>query len=400
MILRTSSSREAVSCTNRMFERGSTIATPRLDRNEPWPPVVAVCPAPAPNFCCVLVGDQVEEVARLHVVELERLRDQRLEVADLGLRLELLLLLQGELLARRDQHDVAVLAHVEALGLHDDVERLVPGDVLEPQREAALDGVAGDDVEPGEVGDHLQHRPHLDVLEVERQLLALVALARALRQLVRVLQDRLDLDDEPVVGLVRRVLPQALGLDDHPRVAALVDGLDGDHRRAEVLRRRAGARGCAAGWCARKSTISDLPCWRMSMPVALSDRSTMIRPSPFLPRRKSMSRSVCCDVAGPRLGEALHRLRLGVELLALVEQRDQHGVALDRGREGLRPVEVQHHARPVAGLDHVEAAQRRVVDRALRRRRGRWRCRGSRARSARGWRSRSPRAGWRAAPSA
>ena len=95
------------------------------------------------------------------------------------------------------------------------------------------------------------------------------------------------------------------------------------------------------------------------MPVELSDRSTTIRPSPFVPRRKSTSRSVCCDVAGPRLGEALHRLRLGVELLALVEQRDQDGVALDLRLERLRPVEVEHDARPVAGLDHVEAAQRR-----------------------------------------
>ena len=30
------------------------------------------------------------------------------------------------------------------------------------------------------------------------------------------------------------------------------------------------------------------------MPALLSDRSTTIRPSPFLPRRKSTSRSACC----------------------------------------------------------------------------------------------------------
>ena len=97
------------------------------------------------------------------------------------------------------------------------------------------DRVAGDDVEAGEVGDHLQHRAHFDVLEVERQLLALVALARALRQLVRILDDRLHLEDEAVVRLVGRVLPQALRLDDHPHVAALRERVDGDDRRAEVL---------------------------------------------------------------------------------------------------------------------------------------------------------------------
>ena len=43
-----------------------------------------------------------------------------------------------------------------------------------------LDGVAGDDVEAGEIGDHLQHRAHFDVLEVERELFSRVARARTL----------------------------------------------------------------------------------------------------------------------------------------------------------------------------------------------------------------------------
>jgi hypothetical protein len=59
------------------------------------------------------------------------------------------------------------------LALQDDVQRLVPGHVLQAQRDVAGHGVAGDDVEVGEVGDHLQQRAHLDVLEVQRQLLAL-----------------------------------------------------------------------------------------------------------------------------------------------------------------------------------------------------------------------------------
>ena len=42
-----------------------------------------------------------------------------------------------------------------------------------------------------------------------------------------------------------------------------------------------------------------------------------------------------------------------------------HRVALDRGLERLRLVEVEHDARAVARLDHVQAAQRRFVHRAL-----------------------------------
>ena len=72
-------------------------------------------------------------------------------------------------------------------------------------------------------------------------------------------------------------------------------------------------------------------------------------------------------VAGPRLGEPLDRLRLGVQLVALVDQRHQHRVALDLRFERLRPVEIEDDARPVAGLDHVDAAQRDILDRPLRR---------------------------------
>src|SRR5205823_3199939 len=160
--------------------------------------------------------DDLFEVGRLHVVELERLHDQWLELADLDLVLELLLLPERNFLARRNQNDVAVLAHVEALGLHDDVERLVPRHVLQPQRKVALYGVARDDVQASEISDHLQDRANVDVLEIERQLLALIAAPRTLCELVRVFLDRLDFDDELVIRLIRRVLPQALRLDHHP----------------------------------------------------------------------------------------------------------------------------------------------------------------------------------------
>ena len=54
---------------------------------------------------------------------------------------------------------------------------------FEAQREAAaLHRVARDDVEAGEVRDDLQHGPHFDVLEVKRELLALVTTLRALRE--------------------------------------------------------------------------------------------------------------------------------------------------------------------------------------------------------------------------
>ena len=67
----------------------------------------------------------------------------------------------------------------EALGQQDDVERLVPGHVHQADRDLALDLVAGDDVELGHVGDEAQHVRDLDVLEVERDAAARVALLLA-----------------------------------------------------------------------------------------------------------------------------------------------------------------------------------------------------------------------------
>ena len=77
--------------------------------------------------------------------------------------------------------------------------------------------------------------------------------------------------------------------------------------KSATSRRRSRLRGTVV---LRKSTTSVRPCWRMSMPVELSDRSTTRRPSPLRPRRKSTSRSACCDLAGLRLGEALHASRV------------------------------------------------------------------------------------------
>src|SRR5207237_10659926 len=64
----------------------------------------------------LLVGQELLYCIRLLIIELEHLGLQWLEIADLLLGFELLLFLERELLARRDQNNVAVLAHVEALG--------------------------------------------------------------------------------------------------------------------------------------------------------------------------------------------------------------------------------------------------------------------------------------------
>ena len=226
------------------------------------------------------------------------------------------------------------------------------------------DGVAGDDVEAREVGDDLQHRAHFDVLEIERQLLALVAALGALRELVGVLVDGLDLQDEAVVGLVGGMLPQSLGFDDHPRVAALRERVDRDHRRAEIVDVE------PALEVARQRSLEEIHDQVLALLPDVDacgivgevddDPAFTALAAPEIDVAQRMRRVVALG-----FGKALHLLGL-CGRRGLIRQRDQDRIALDVGLEGLRLVEVEHDARAIAGLDEVEAAQRRLRDLALR----------------------------------
>ena len=180
------------------------------------------------------IGEELRKGVGLGVVELEGFRAQGLQFGDLCAGLQGELLLGRELVARRDPDHVAVLAHVQAAGLKDDVERLVPWYVLQAQREVTAHRVAGDDVQVGEVRYDVQHPPHFDVLEVERQLLAGISAARALHQFVGIVLDRSHLEHELRVGLVGIVLPETARFDHHAHVVALGENAEGLHRGCEV----------------------------------------------------------------------------------------------------------------------------------------------------------------------
>jgi hypothetical protein len=194
--------------------------------------VLTVWLPPPPPWAAFWPVRPLGDVLGLGVVQLERLRAQRFEFGDLLLGFEVDLLLGRQFVLGRDPQHVAGLAHAQALALHDDVERLVPGHVLQAQRDVAGHGVAGHHVEVREVGDDLQQRANFDVLEVQRQLVALVA--RALCQLVRVDLHRPDLEHELVVGLVGAVFPGTTRLDHHAHAVTRLEGRHALHRCAEV----------------------------------------------------------------------------------------------------------------------------------------------------------------------
>jgi hypothetical protein len=129
---------------------------------------------------------------------------------------------------------LSVTALVQALRAQHDVERLIPGNVLQAQRDAARDGVADDDVLTARVGEQLQHGAGIDVLEVQRQALTRVgALFFGLR---RDLAGGLHFDHVLIIGLVRELFEITGGVDDDAGAVVGALHVERRHRRGEVER--------------------------------------------------------------------------------------------------------------------------------------------------------------------
>ncbi|MNE60261.1 hypothetical protein D3C80_1553950 [compost metagenome] len=89
------------------------------------------------------------------------------QLRELLSRFQFLALAGGNFIGRRHQQYVADLALVQPLGLEHQIKCLVPGHTLQAQGNVAFDSVAGDQVEPGKIRNQLQHRAHVDVLEIQ-----------------------------------------------------------------------------------------------------------------------------------------------------------------------------------------------------------------------------------------
>lgn len=295
------------------------------------------------------------------IVQLEGFGTQRLELAHLLLAFERQLFLCRQLVARRDPDDVASLALVQPLGVENDVEGLVPGDVLQSQRQRTTDGVGRDDVVVGEVGDHLQHRTHVDILEIQRQLLALVARLAALNQLVRILDQTLHLEDELILALVGVVLPETGRSDREAGIGTRAHDFHLRDRRAEVghviaLQEFLGHRGAQE--------------FDHQLRTLLADVDTDVRIRQFdHDATFTILAAAEADVAQglrtfvrSRLGESGRFVGLGDSLcVGRHRQADVQVAPGQPGIEGGQLVEVEHQSRTVTDLDDVEAAQVRFV---------------------------------------
>ena len=123
-------------------------------------------------------------------------------------------------------------AHAQALGVHDDLKRLIPRNVLQPERQCSRHRVRSHDIEIGEICNHLQQRPHFNILKIERQLFS--AVSRPLGQLAQIHLLLADFYDKLIIALISAVIPVSNGLYHHAHAFTLLGRGHYLDRRAKV----------------------------------------------------------------------------------------------------------------------------------------------------------------------
>ena len=172
------------------------------------------------------------KLRRLGVIELERLGTQRLQALQGSGGLELEFFPGTDFFSGRHPQHIASFAHGQALGLQDDVQRLVPGHLLQAQGHRASNSIRADDVELGEIGNHLQQGAYIDVLKIKRYFFATEG--RSGRPPWALGPQRCHIQHQLALGLVGGVGPGALGLHDQAHPVSRLAQADGLHWGGKV----------------------------------------------------------------------------------------------------------------------------------------------------------------------
>ena len=160
------------------------------------------------------------QVCGFGIVQLVGFGFQRLQFLN-GLRsFKIFFLTLVNLVFGRNPQHRSGLAHSQTFGIHDDLQRLIPRNIFQAQRESARHGVRSDDIEVGEISNHLQQRTHFDVLEVQREFLPRES--RSLGQLAGINFLLPHFNDKLCVTLVGVMFPIPSRLNAHPHMLAML----------------------------------------------------------------------------------------------------------------------------------------------------------------------------------
>ena len=178
--------------------------------------------------------EQGSQVRRFGVIDLDEFGSQRCQFFDLLLGFKFQFFPGSDLFGGCDQHDVVGLPLGQASGLEDNVQRLIPGDVFQPQGDSAGHGIAGDHVQPGEIRQQLKNGPDLDVLKVQGQTLARVNQLLFEDALLFGLGQRSHINSVEFVSLIGQELVLPAGGNLHMHVATHRLGVDQGDRGGEI----------------------------------------------------------------------------------------------------------------------------------------------------------------------
>ena len=206
------------------------------------------------DFCtALLVGHLLEQgrnLGCLGVVDLNQVAAQRRQIGDLLLGFQFAALAFGNFFGRTNQQHVTHFALVQPLGFKYQIQCLIPWHTVQAQGDIAGNGITGHQVQIGKVGNQLQYRTHINILEVERQFLAGIGETLGIATLDFFPAHGFDADGKLVVGLKRQVVIAAVWLDVNQNAVRALCSIDKADGRGEVshikahpqLVRQAGAR--------------------------------------------------------------------------------------------------------------------------------------------------------------
>ena len=126
------------------------------------------------------------------------------------------------------------MPHRQTPGFQDNIQGLIPWHIFEAQCDIAADRITCHHIEIGKIGDQLQYRPDLNILEIERQAFAGKVKFIPGRGLF-FLRERLEFDNVLIFGLIgEMVIIVSHGADRHGHIIVARGGVDLLDGRGEI----------------------------------------------------------------------------------------------------------------------------------------------------------------------
>ena len=119
--------------------------------------------------------EQIRNIFCFGVIDLDKIRHQWLKFTHLTRRLEHQTLLIGDLLRRCNPDHIALLTSRQSFGLHDRVQRLIPGNILQSQTHIPRNRITDHEIEAGLVSNLLQRAADRNVLKIETDRFAAIS---------------------------------------------------------------------------------------------------------------------------------------------------------------------------------------------------------------------------------